>query len=479
MITRRNILQAGALSAAAGIVRGSAMPASKKHVLFLVVDDLNDWVGCLGGHPQAQTPNLDKLAARGMLFTNAHCAAPLCNPSRTAVMFGIRPSTSGVYQNDQPYREAPALKNAVSLAEHFRHNGYRSLGCGKIYHRTFTDPRSWDEYHRPDGTEPKPPKGSGHGIAGLSLEWAPLDVADGEMTDTKVADWAASQLSAKQSKPLFLACGIYKPHLPWHVPKKYFDRFPLSGIKLPDTRPDDLKDVPDIGKRIADTEYDHTKVVEHGKWKEAVQAYLASMSFADECAGRVLRALEIGPNANDTVVVLWSDHGWHLGEKLHWRKFTLWEEATRNILAISAPGLTKPSQRCDRAVSLLDVYPTLIDICGLTRQSGLEGTSVAPQLKNPQAGRSTPAITTYLQGNHSIRNNRWRYIRYNDGTEELYDHRSDPNEWTNLAGKADSREKQELARWLPRHNEPPSLDIAKKTGRSETSYKPWDRVTTP
>ncbi len=460
MLTRRNFLQASGVSAVAGLAPGFAASGSKKHVLFLAVDDLNDWTGCLGGHPQAKTPNLDKLAARGTLFTNAHCAAPLCNPSRTAVMFGVRPSTSGVYLNNQPYRQASGLKDAVSLAQHFRANGYRAVSGGKIYHDQFLDPASWDETYRAPIADPKPSKIPAHGVAGLGIDWAPLDVSDEDMRDTRVVDWAASLLSQKQTTPLFLACGIYKPHLPWYVPKKYFDRFPLAEIILPETRKDDLNDVPDQGRKFAHPAQDHNKIVEHGKWKEAIQAYLACMSFADDCAGRLLRALENGPNANDTVVVLWSDHGWHLGEKLHWRKFSLWEEATRNVLAISAPGLTKPNQRCDRSVSLLDLYPTLIDICGLTPQKSLEGLSLLPQLKDPKAPRKAPAITTYFQGNHSIRDDRWRYIRYNDGTEELYDHDKDPNEWSNLAGDAKhSGQKQQLAKWLPTVNAPPSPKV--------------------
>ena len=431
--------------------------APKQNVLMIAIDDLNDWVGCLGGNPQVKTPNIDRLAARGMLFTNAHCAAPVCNPSRAAIMTGIRPSTSGVYENQQPMRKAPLLENAVTLTQHFRANGYRVIGGGKIFHGGYPDPASWDEYfpsqQKNKPADPNPSKLPANGIPNKAhFDWGPVDAPDSEMGDMKVVSWAAGELSKPQEKPLFLACGIFRPHLPWYVPKKYFDMYPLEKIELPSVKEDDLDDVPPEGKRLALRGGDHKVVKQHDQWKQAVQGYLASISFADAAVGKVLDALDAGPLAKNTTVILWSDHGWHLGEKLHWRKFALWEEATRNVFIVSSPGLTKSGMKCARTVDMTSIYPTLSEICGLTTPpKNLDGVSIMPLLKNPSAKWDRPALTTYERGNHAIRSERWRYIRYHDGTEELYDHTTDPMEWTNLASKPETAKvRAELARWLPK-----------------------------
>lgn len=453
--TRRQLLSA----VAAPFVLRSAPSAKKPNVLFIAIDDLNDWVGCMGGNKQARTPNLDRLAARGTLFNSAHCAAPLCNPSRAALMTGVRPSNSGVYDNSQPFRESAVLKDAVTIGQHLKANGYRSLGMGKIYHNggvgPYGDTDTWDEYTN----APAFPGPKGEGTAGAAkqghFDWAPLDVGDEEISDTKTAAWAAKQLAAKHDKPLFLATGIFRPHLPWYVPKKYFDMFPLDSIELPIVKEDDLDDVPTTGRRFAKPDGDHRRVTQAGMWKKGVQAYLASIAYSDMVVGRVMRALETSPMASDTAVVLWSDHGWHLGEKSHWRKFSLWEESTRNVMMWSVPGMTKAGSRCDRTVSLLDIYPTLCDLTGtgLPKQK-LDGQTLVPLLKNANAPRREPAITTYFKGNHTIRTEWWRYIKYADGGEELYDRKKDPMEWTNLALKPEfARAKAEMALWLPKHDE--------------------------
>ncbi|MCP5118693.1 MAG: sulfatase, partial [bacterium] len=385
----------------------------KRNVLFIAVDDLNDWIGCLGGHPDVRTPNFDRLAGTGTLFTNAHCAAPACNPSRAAIMTGIRPSTSGVYLNPQPWRKSKVLQSAVTLPQHFMAHGYRAVGGGKIYHGRYPDPPSWHEYfpsqtkNRP--TDPVPPNRPVNGIPKTShFDWGPLTNRDAEMADMKVAEWAAGELSGKQDKPFFLACGIFRPHLPWYVPEKYFDLYPLSQITLPTIDEDDLDDVPPLGVKMAKPNGDHRKVIEHDQWRKAVQGYLASISFADAALGKVLDALDSGAHKDNTTVVLWSDHGWHLGEKLHWRKFSLWEEATHNVLMVRSPGHTKPGTRCNQAVDMMDIYPTLVDICGLKPRTELEGVSLVPLLKDPKRERARPALTTHGRGNHSIRDERWR-----------------------------------------------------------------------
>lgn len=438
----------------------AAARRDRLNVLFIAIDDLNDWTGCLGGHPDAKTPNLDRLAGRGVLFTSAHCAAPACNPSRAALMTGIRPSTSGVYHNNNPWRRSPVLASAVTIPQYFTANGYLSIGSGKIYHGRFPDPPSWQTYwpsqrqNKPGDPMPPATKRPLNGIPRTAhFDWGPVDVDDKLMGDWRVADWVIGQLNKKHDKPLFLACGFFRPHLPWYVPKRYFDMYPLDKITLPNVKDDDLKDVPPIGKKMAKPYGDHKKVTEHNEWRKAVQGYLASITFVDVCVGRVLDALDRSPYRDNTVVVLWSDHGWHLGEKLHWRKFALWEEATHNQLMFVAPGVTKPGGRCDAPVSLLDIYPTLVDLCGLPKNDTLEGVSLVSLLKDPNAKWERPALTTHGRNNHSVRSKHWRYIRYSDGTEELYDHRTDPMEWTNLAKDSKHADvRKRLAKWLPTKN---------------------------
>ncbi len=428
-----------------------AAAGEKPNVLFLAIDDLNDWVGALDGYVGVKTPNLNRLAQRGVLFTRAYCAAPSCNPSRVSLLTGIRPSTSGIYHNPQWFRKV--MPDAVTLPQHFMANGYHVVGGGKIFHGGFPDPPSWQEYFKRQ-SDPAPPNRPVNKIPKTQhFDWGPLDVPDEAMGDAKVATWAIDYLQDKHDKPFFLAVGFFRPHLPWYVPRTYFDRYPLSQITLPKVKEDDLDDLPPIGQQIAKPQGDHRSVLETHNWEKAVQGYLASISFTDACVGRVIDALDKSPYRDNTVIVLWSDHGWHLGEKHHWRKFALWEEATRVPMVIIAPGVTRPDQRCDRTVSLLDIYPTLSALCGLPVKPELAGKSLVPLLKQPAAAWDRPVVTTYGRGNHAVRSERWRYIRYCDGSEELYDHENDPMEWTNLANRPESAPvKAKLARWLPKVN---------------------------
>ena len=487
-MNRRAFLKLTAASAAAftlpdcaGASQGRVSKQGKRpNVLFIAIDDLNDWIGCLGGHPDVKTPNLDKLAQRGVLFTNAHCSAPACNPSRASLMTGILPSTSGVYHNPHPWRKSPVLSDAVTLPQHFMAHGYRVVGGGKIYHGAFPDPPSWQEYfpsqknNKP--VDPMPPNRPLNGIPKTAhFDWGPVDVPDKEMGDSKVADWAIGELGKKHDKPLFLGCGFFRPHLPWYVPQKYFDMYPLDEVTLPNVNENDLDDVPPIGKRMARPEGDHKKVIEYKQWRKAVQAYLASISFVDTCVGRVVGALDKSGYVDNTVIVLWGDHGWHLGEKLHWRKFVLWEEATHAPLMIIAPSMTKQGGRCSRPVSFIDIYPTLIDVCGLSPKKELEGKSLLPLLKNPKASWQRPALTTHGRNNHSLRSERWRYIRYSDGTEELYDHNRDELEWTNLANDPEYTDiKKGLAKWLPKTNVP---DVPRAAGKKKRPTRKPERKT--
>jgi arylsulfatase A-like enzyme len=433
---------------------------TKPNVLFIAVDDMNDWVGVMGGHPQAMTPNIDRLAQRGMLFTHAYCAAPLCNPSRIALITGLRPSTTGVYGNLHRFRKF--VPDAVTLPQYFRTNGYRVVGGGKVFDtlNKVSDPRSWDEYFPipSDVKAPRDPDAKKKPFA-----WGPLKAEDDQMSDMKVANWAVQHLKETNDKPLFLAVGFYKPHIPLHVPQKYFDMHPLNKITLPVVKPDDLDDLPPTGKQWAHQSPGqkpggHQMIVTNGLWKSAVQAYLATCSFSDACVGRVLDAFDKSPYATNTLIVLWSDHGWHLGEKLHWQKHALWEEATHAPLMFVVPGLTKPNQRCSRVVSFLDLYPTMTELCGLQTPKTLEGLSFVSLLKNPEAKWDRPALITYGPNNHAVRSEQWRYIHYSTGDEELYDETKDPKEWFNLANKPEfAPVKKQLAALLPKVNAPDTL----------------------
>lgn len=446
-----------------------ASAAERPNVLFIAVDDLNDWIGCLGGHPQTKSPNVDRLAAKGVLFERAYCSAPACNPSRASLLTGIAPSTSGVYHNDQPWR--PAMPNAITLPQFYQQNGYEVLGCGKLFHGSYREEKGFDEY-RQQMKDPKPENTPVNGIPRTAhFDWGPVDSEDAEMSDYQMVDWAIAQLQKKHDKPIFLGCGIYRPHLPWYVPQEYFDHYPLDKIQLPQIKEDDLADVPEAGVKIAKPNGDHKKVIETDNYAKAVQGYLASIEFADAQIGRLIAALEASPYADNTIIVLWGDHGWHLGEKLHWRKFALWEEAARVPLLIVAPGITKPEQRCERTVTLLDLYPTLADLCGLTPPQAVEGKSLTPLLKNPAAAWDRPALTTHGRNNHAVRDERWRYIRYADGSEELYDHQEDPQEWTNVADLPENEGvKKRLSERLPTTN---AKDAANEKSAMAKKANPW------
>ena len=463
----RTILLALALAAPA-----AAQSPSRPNVLFIAVDDLNDWVGCLGGHPQAKTPHIDRLAARGVLFEQAYCAAPLCHPSRTALLTGLRPSTTGIYGNKNWFRDLPKLKDRVTLPQHFRRHGYSAWTGGKIFHQPhgkWSDPASWDgQYSTRMGTRAPPAeKRYLHGlkesfsnrILARLIDWAPIDRPREETNDWKTAEGAASFLAREHEKPFFLACGIYRPHLSWYAPREFFKLHPLEKIQLPPHLEDDLEDVPPRGRVMAGKEFDIIR--SRGHWKSAVQGYLAATSFADACVGRVLDALDKSPHRDSTIVVLWGDHGYHIGQKRHIAKSALWQQATRTPLIIHVPEKISPrlgkSRRCKSPVSLVDLYPTLIELCGLPRREDLDGRSLAPLAKNPEAPWPYPAVITHSPWwhgtNHAVRSRRYHYIRYRDGGEELYDMSVDPNQWNNLApdpGHAVAIKK--LKKWLPKTN---------------------------
>jgi iduronate 2-sulfatase len=425
---------------------------ARPNVLFIVLDDLNDWVGCLDGHPNALTPNIDKLARKGVLFTNAYASSPLCGPSRAAFLSGMRASTTGLYDNKGEYTKNQALVGCENLPQFFKRQGYATFGAGKIFHGYY--PQFWDDsigfgarmYQAGD------PKLNQTDIPGI-FDWGVIDRTDEEMDDYKMAQFTIDKLNQKHDKPFFLACGIYLPHAPWYAPRKYFDKFPLDEIKMPTVKSDDLDDIPVIGQRIAGMGSEYTARVYKYKSRlnEAVQAYLAACSFADAQVGRILDALEKSEYANNTIVVLFGDHGVHLGEKMKWHKDTLWAESARAPMIIYAPGYAGNGTECSRTVSLLDIYPTLVDILNRSISDKLEGNSLVPLLEDTDLEWNHPAITNRRKDQTSVRTEQWSYIRYEDGSEELYDIVSDPSEWYNLANDQSYKKvKMDLADYIPK-----------------------------
>ena len=448
MKSRSFTVAVAAMAALLAVVPGRAQNASRLNVLFIPVDDLNHWVGYFGRNAQVKTPNIDRLAARGVRFTRAYAAAPICNPSRTAVLSGMRPSTTGVYDQETDWRTSiPADK---TLPTQFRNAGYFVGGAGKVYH--FNRPTDWEVYMRPRAMGEQQTGERGERVDPL-FNIKPFDGRDEDLPDHEITSWIAEQLGKKHDRPFFLACGLLKPHLPWKVPRRFYEMYPPDKIPMPPYQEKDLEDIPPAGVAVANPKGDHAKILELGRWKETMQAYAAAVSYADMNVGRVIEALDRSPYRDNTIIVLWGDHGWHLGEKHHWRKQTLWEEGVRAPLIWIAPGVTKAGGVCERTVDFLTLYPTLLDLCGIPIPKHVEGKSIRSLLVNPKAAWDLPAVSTYLFGNHAVRTEGWRYIRYNDGGEELYDETKDPYEWTNRAAEPGLASiKAQLARWLPKIN---------------------------
>ena len=418
----------------------AAPGADKPNVLFLAVDDLNDWVGCMNGHPDTRTPNIDGLASRGTLFLNAHCQAPICGPSRASLMSGLYPSTTGIYGqiNDEKLRSAsPPMRDVPFLFEYFRDHGYKTMGVGKLFHQHAPDGVLEESGGRARGFGPSPEKRFKWDAKKTSTDWGAFPERDEQMPDFRSAQWASERLGQEHDRPFMLAAGFLRPHVPWYVPPKWFDLHPPETLDTPPYLTSDYDDISALAKKLMAVPMMPTAewAIENNDWRNIVQAYLASVSFADHYVGQVLKALEASPYADNTIVVLWGDHGYHIGEKNRFAKHSLWEEATHTPLIVSAPGFRR-GQRVTKAVGLIDLYPTLADLCGLPKNDRNEGHSLRPLLADPEADWAHAALTTYGYGNHSVRGERYRYIVYEDGSEELYDHQSDPNEWRNLAGQS-------------------------------------------
>lgn len=432
----------------------------KPNILFIVADDLNAWIGALGRHPDVKTPNIDALARRGTLFTHAYCNAPYCNASRMSVFTGCLPTTTGVYANE-PFWDAPNRR--PTFVEGLRQAGYYTAGAGKVFHGVFdyatagrdgapeaqwreieNRPFLWDEFTT-NGPDQLPDGRPLNGLVDFSdfaavpqayhhFDWGPLreDRSD-RLPDAAVVSALGKFLRAPAREPFLCAAGLYKPHLPWYVPARFFDLYDLDTMSVPLVKEDDLDDVPEIARRWALSPPDHELVTGRGLWREAVRGYLASISYCDFLVGELLAALEAGGLSERTIIVLWGDNGFHLGEKLHWRKFVLWEEATRVPFIVVQPGERNANRRVHDPVALVDLFPTLFGLCGLAPLPDVDGRDLSPVLAGSEAFDFAPAIMTWGEGNHSVRTRDWRFTRYRDGSEELYDHNVDPYEWTNLA----------------------------------------------
>ena len=474
------------LSLCTGLVaQGACAPRSegpeKPNVLFIAIDDLNDWVGPLGGHPQAKTPHMDALAARGTTFTNAHCQAPLCNPSRTSLLTGLRPSTTGVYGLAPWFRTVEKFKDHKTLFQSFKAGGYTTISTGKIFHGGYPPqadrPKEVDVWGPNGRIQPRPKEKLVKTPAEIPLmDWGVYPEKDEDCFDHDIATWAVGKFKDLPKGPWFFAVGFQHPHVPCYAPQKWFDLYPLHILQRPMVKEDYRDDLP----RFAS--YLHWKLPEPRlkwlkeakQWESLVRAYLASVSFVDDQVGRVLQALKDSGQEKNTIIVLWSDHGWHLGEKGITGKNTLWEPSTRVPLIFAGPGVTA-NAKCNRPAELLDLYPTLLDLCGLPENKSVEGVSLVPQLKDPKAPRERPAITTHNAGNHGVRTEKWRYIVYADGSEELYDLEADPREWKNLAGITDyAKVKKELAKWAPAKSAPPVPGSAHRILTYDNGIPVWE-----
>ena len=422
---------------------------NKLNVLFIAIDDLNTWLGCLNNYSNTKTPNIDRLASQGVLFSNAHCQAPLCGPSRASLMTGLRPSTTGIYGmiGDDKIRndENPATKDITFLPEYFRQNGYYTMGIGKLFHDHAPDGVFDESGGRVKGFGPLPKErfvwdgfGTSKEKTGkygkTSTDWGAFPEQDSLMPDHESANWIIERLQKNYDKPFFMGLGFLRPHVPLYVPQKWFDMHPLEGIQTPPYLADDLNDIPNVGLQINDlpmmpsTEW----AIKSGEWKKIIQAYLACVSFVDYELGRVLDALEKSKYAENTVIVLWSDHGYRLGEKGTFAKHALWETATKAPLIFAGPNLPK-GKKIDAPVEMLSIYPTLLELSGLPSYNKNEGLSLVNMMKHDKNLKNAYAVITYGMNNHAVKVEGYRYIQYEDGTEEFYDHNSDPNEWKNEA----------------------------------------------
>lgn len=425
------------------------------NVLFIASDDLTSTLGCYG-HPVVKSPNIDRLAARGVRFDNAYCQFPFCGPSRASLMTGLRPDTTGVVTNaDVDFRSSHP--DAVTLPQMFKNNNWRSMRVGKMFHMgvpggvgsmTHQDPPSWDVSISPPGQEND---SVGYGgdpnpdlRHGLKMQWIQTADATGQ-ADSAAADTAIDLLQGAADGPFFLGLGFVRPHTPFVAPSSFFDMYPLEEIELVENPPGDLDDIPAPAKNLRPFLWHHMGMSKENQ-RISLRGYYASVSFMDQQLGRVLDELERLGVADRTVVVFFGDHGWHLGEHTHWQKMSLMEESVKAPLIIFAPGARGAGRSSKALVEFVDFYPTLADLCGLEPPGNLEGVSLAPLLNDPASSVKDAAFSQVQWENRifgrTVRTDRYRYIRWqgDGGGEELYDHHNDPREFTNLVSAAEHSE---------------------------------------
>ena len=472
-------------------------PEQHPNILFIAIDDLRPFIGCYGD-PNAHTPNIDRLARRGVTFANAMCPAPSCGPSRAALLTGRYPMRTGLY-GFQNWQGRTDFERLVTLPEYMRTHGYRTFASGKIHHdsksahgftqaavdanRSTYDPdptclvaradREWDVNNvfeiRKTPYAHTPAVDDCINWSGRPLEEVadnpkllsgPSDDPVMQCQDGVTAQFGVDVLGQEHDKPFFLATGFVRPHLPFIAPRKYFEHYDVDTLTLHPVKFDDLADAPWVARRNArvDDDINIRRADPNGRAR-VIQAYYACASFVDDMIGRVLDALDASPHRDNTVIVFWSDHGWHLGEKRSWRKFTLWEESARTPMIIVDPRRGESAgKRCERPVGLIDLFPTIAELAGLPEPDDLDGASLRPLVDDPHADSPelrAPELTVQGRGNYSLRDETWRYTRYYDGSEELFNHREDPYEWVNLAEEpAFAEVKARYANLLPTESVP-------------------------
>ncbi|MCB0646270.1 MAG: sulfatase [Saprospiraceae bacterium] len=444
--------------------------AQKPNVVMIVLDDMNDWTTLFDENNPIRVPNIKELASRGAFFTKAYASSPACNPSRASVMTGLRPHKTGVYGNSSDWRSA--TPGHPTIQQLFKDNGYYTAGSGKIFHHhndwAFHDNAAFNEFLMMNINEPYPPKK----LNGLddygsrNTDWGIWPPQIEQTADFKTMEYAKAFLAKDHESPFFLNLGIYKPHSPFFAPAPYFEEYPSSSLTMPILLEKDETDLPAGAKEmLLDSDWFWTGMQAslHKKpqaWRDYVRAYQACASFADDMVGRIMKALEESKYASNTIIILWSDHGFHLGEKNHFEKFALWEKTTHVPFIVIAPGITSPGMIIDTPIDLTAIYPGIAELCGITTPE-VDGKSFVQLLRNKSSDIG-PALQTYGKGNHALRTERWRYIRYNDGSEELYDHESDPNEWNNLANGLKYRPIMDsLQQFLPRTSADQVPDLIK------------------
>lgn len=451
-----------------------AAPA-KPNVLFIAVDDLNDIPKAMGSYEDGITPNIDQLASQGVLFTQAHSQYPICGPSRASLMSGMLPTTLGFnrHPKDDAVHGKALQLGSSTIPFHFKENGYKVMAAGKLFHRhmpegsyDLSDGRGdWGSY--PEGKR-------NYTTRGTLTDWGVTHEEESKMSDAVASEWVVDRLEEDHNKPFLLMFGTLRPHVPWLVPQAYFDLYPEpEALTLMPYREDDFDDIPRRAREIAfNPEMPRTDwLIESGEWHRMMHSYLASTSFADYYIGEVIRALKNSPYADNTIIILWSDHGYHLGEKNTTQKHSLWQRSSHVPLIIAGPGI-QPAV-CERTVGLIDIFPTLASLCGLDDFKSWEGRDLTPLLQNPSLDWPYPVITTWQGLNTAVQSETHRYIRYDDGSEELYDHQTDPHEWTNQASNPEYNSiKTELARWIPMVDNTPKEKLEKFFDRRETI---WNR----